>query len=1014
MQARALGGAGLVGPHDEIVAVAIRGEKAVHGARGERAVGDELVEHRICIGENFARLLAVFFVVEDLGIHATQFPGVEKRRPVNERAQLGEREIFQHAHAGKLRLRRIAELKLWRLQPCFLDAHELCRAARVLLSERLLIHGILRDEIRPAIRAQERTHDRHGARSIEHMHDRAVVVRRDFHRRVRARSRRAADEQRLLEGTAFHFLRDVRHLVERWRDESAEADDVRADLDGFVQNFVARDHHAHVHDLVVVTRQHDADDVLADVMHVAFHGREQHLALRLHDLAARGHRELFGLHVRLQPRDGFLHHARGLHDLRQKHFPRAEQIADDAHAVHERAFDDGERLAVLRERLGGVGFNVQIDPAYERVREALLDGSLAPFLLDLFVGCGRAAARGLQFFAMRHQPLRRIGAAVQQHVLDEFLQLRLDLLVHFEHPGIHDAHVHPGGDRVEKKRAVHRLAHRIVAAETKRNIRHAAAHLRIRQVLFDPPRGLDEVHRVVVMLLDARADGEDVWIENDVLGWESDLVHEDAVRALADADFFRVGRRLPLLVECHHDDRRAVFQNVPRVLFEFLLTSLQRDRIHDAFSLQTFQSRLDDFPLRRVHHERHLRHVRLHAEHVEEARHRGDAINHPFVHADVYDVGPVLHLLLRNRDGFLVFVLLDELRKFRRTGDVCALTDHQETADLLRECFGAREAQRQCGSSGKFRLFANLARPAGGDRLCNCGDVLRRVAAAAARDVQHAAFGEITEVAGHVFRLQIKACRRQRIRQSGIRICGDVGAGFLRELRQKWTHQVRPERAVEPDGKRFQMLHRIPVSLHFLRRHEGLTAAPDRCGDHHRQHDTVLFKDLLNRDQCGFCIQRIENRLHQNHIRTASDQSADVLHVGRLHLLKCARAEARVVRVRGKAQRHLHGPDRAGDEALPPRLIRHAIGLLAALARGGLAHFPREFVEEFVLDDLLEKLRILPPAMLARILDEEIAQGDRGHAEGVRLNDVRARFEEAAVDVADHLRLREREKVAAV
>ena len=135
VQARALGGAGLVGPHDEVVAVAIRGEKAVHGARGERAVGDELVEHRICIGENFARLLAVFFVVEDLRIHATQFPGVEKRRPVNERAQLGEREIFQDAHAGKLRLRRFAEVELRRLQPCFLDAHELCRAARVLLSE---------------------------------------------------------------------------------------------------------------------------------------------------------------------------------------------------------------------------------------------------------------------------------------------------------------------------------------------------------------------------------------------------------------------------------------------------------------------------------------------------------------------------------------------------------------------------------------------------------------------------------------------------------------------------------------------------------------------------------------------------------------------------------------------------------------------------------------------------------------------------------------------------------------
>ena len=39
-----------------------------------------------------------------------------------------------------------------------------------------------------------------------------------------------------------------------------------------------RHHHAEVDDLVVVAGEHDADDVLADVVHVALDGRHQDLA----------------------------------------------------------------------------------------------------------------------------------------------------------------------------------------------------------------------------------------------------------------------------------------------------------------------------------------------------------------------------------------------------------------------------------------------------------------------------------------------------------------------------------------------------------------------------------------------------------------------------------------------------------------------------------------------------------------------------------------------------------------
>jgi hypothetical protein len=40
----------------------------------------------------------------------------------------------------------------------------------------------------------------------------------------------------------------------------------------------------------------------------------------------------------------------------------------------------------------------------------------------------------------------------------------------------------------------------------------------MRQVLPDPARGLDEVDAVVVVFFDAGGDGEDVRVEDDVLG----------------------------------------------------------------------------------------------------------------------------------------------------------------------------------------------------------------------------------------------------------------------------------------------------------------------------------------------------------------------------------------------------------------------------------------------------------------------------------------------------------------
>jgi hypothetical protein len=74
----------------------------------------------------------------------------------------------------------------------------------------------------------------------------------------------------------------------------------------------------------------------------------------------------------------------------------------------------------------------------------------------------------LYFSASASKPLRRVLAAIQHHVFAGFSQFRGDIVVKRELARVDDAHVHAGFDRVIEKHGVHRLSHRLVAAEGER------------------------------------------------------------------------------------------------------------------------------------------------------------------------------------------------------------------------------------------------------------------------------------------------------------------------------------------------------------------------------------------------------------------------------------------------------------------------------------------------------------------------------------------------------------------
>jgi hypothetical protein len=116
------------------------------------------------------------------------------------------------------------------------------------------------------------------------------------------------------------------------------------------------------------------------------------------------------------------------------------------------------------------------------------------------------------------------------------------------------------------------------------------------RLALDPARRLDEVHRVVGVFLDARGHGEDVGVEDDVLGREAHLLGEHPVGAGADLGLAGIGVGLALLVEGHDHRRRAVAPGQLRPGDEFRLAFLEGDGVDDGLALDALEARLDDGP----------------------------------------------------------------------------------------------------------------------------------------------------------------------------------------------------------------------------------------------------------------------------------------------------------------------------------------------------------------------------------------------------------------------------------
>ena len=212
---------------DDVVALGVRGPEAEHAPRSEEPLVNDPVEQALRVVEELARR----GLLEDRRELALQLPGVEEELPVDVLAERGEVGLDQAA-AGELRHGQVVERDAVPVRARLRERQQrLALLLGVQVAQPILVGAVLGVEPHAPLGIEQVGDDADDARGVEDVDDRLRVRGRDPHRRVLARRRGAADQQRQVDPAPLHLARDVDHLVERRRDQPGQPDDVGLLLD---------------------------------------------------------------------------------------------------------------------------------------------------------------------------------------------------------------------------------------------------------------------------------------------------------------------------------------------------------------------------------------------------------------------------------------------------------------------------------------------------------------------------------------------------------------------------------------------------------------------------------------------------------------------------------------------------------------------------------------------------------------------------------------------------------------
>jgi len=130
---------------------------------------------------------------------------------------------------------------------------------------------------------------------------------------------------------------------------------------------------------------------------------------------------------------------------------------------------------------------------------------------------------------------------------------------------------------MKKKSGMHRFTDHVVAAKGKREVADPSADTGMRQVLFDPGNGFDEIYSIGIVLLYPCCNGKDVRVEIDIICRGAYLFGQDVIGTLSNADPALESGSLPLFIKRHDHCSSSHFFQEGGMFNECLLTLLQTD-----------------------------------------------------------------------------------------------------------------------------------------------------------------------------------------------------------------------------------------------------------------------------------------------------------------------------------------------------------------------------------------------------------------------------------------------------
>ena len=152
--------------------------------------------------------------------------------------------------------------------------------------------------------------------------------------------------------------------------------------------------------------------------------------------------------------------------------------------------------------------------------------------------------------------------------------------------------------------------------------------------------------------------------------------------------------------------------------------------------------------------------------------------------------------------------------------------------------------------------------------------------------------------------------------QPGIGICTDVKWGFFAKFFNIRFQIFCPKSAVQTDRKKIDVRNGVQECLQCLSRQCTSGSIGNSNGNHNRKVlNPSCFQLIVNGYKGGFGIQRVEYRLHKEHVHPTVKKSFHLGLIGIFQVIESYRAVSRVIYIRrhgcrfvGRAHRTCHEP----------------------------------------------------------------------------------------------------------